>query len=431
MDRAERVEKMPFRQAIPQWRPSDAPDRGLSRAPACDRIADPHPAPPSPDESLAMTFDLILAGGRVVDPSQSIDAILDVGFADGRVAALAPGLDRAAARSVRDVAGRIVTPGLIDLHTHVYWGGTSLGVDAAALTRNGAVTTHVDTGSAGPGNFPGFRSHVIERSPVRIIAYLNISFAGIYGFSKRVMVGESGDVRMLAPIDTAEVAQANRDVIAGIKVRVGRNASGNAGLVPLDAARQVADHVGMPMMVHIDEPPPMLHDVLARMRAGDILTHCFRPFPNCPVTGDGRVLDAVLEARARGVLFDIGHGMGSFSFAVARTMLANGFLPDTISSDIHALCIEGPAFDLLTTLTKFLHLGVPLDAVIERATVRAAAALQRPDLGTLRPGSVGDASVLALETGAFGLVDSVGERAVAGTRLAAAGTVIGGTWWEG
>ena len=376
-----------------------------------------------------MEFDLVLAGGRVIDPSQALDGVADVAFFGGKVAAVGPDLASRAA-ATRNVRGRIVTPGLIDLHTHVYWGGTSLCIDAAALARTGAVATFVDTGSAGPGNFNGFRTHVIEPSPVRIIAYLNVSFAGIYGFSKRVMVGESGDQRLLAPVDAVEVADAHRDVIAGIKVRVGRHASGTAGIVPVDIARQVADRAGLPMMVHIDEPPPTLEDVLQRMRPGDVLTHCFRPFPNSPATADGRVLPAVLEARARGVLFDIGHGMGSFSFATARVMLENGFLPDSISSDVHALCIDGPAFDLLTTMSKFLCLGVPLGDVVRAATVAPAAALRRPELGSFMPGSVGDASILDLEDGSFDYVDSTGERLAGKQRLAGRGLVIGGRWWH-
>jgi dihydroorotase len=178
----------------------------------------------------------------------------------------------------------------------------------------------VDTGSAGPGNYAGFRDHVIRPSPVRIIAFLNVSFAGIYGFSKRVMVGEGGDLRLMAPIDAVEVALANRDTIAGIKVRVGLHASQGSGVIPLDIAREVAAEASLPLMVHIDHPPPSLSDVLQRMRPGDILTHSFRPFPNSPSKADGAVRDEVIEARGRGVLFDIGHGMGSFSFKTARAM---------------------------------------------------------------------------------------------------------------
>jgi dihydroorotase len=375
-----------------------------------------------------MAFDLVLTGARVLDPSGDIDRVTDIGFAGGKVAALGDGLARQAT-TVRDCSGSIVTPGLIDLHTHIYNGGTSLSVDPLPLTATGGLTTLVDAGSAGAGNFAGFRAHIIEPSPIRILAYLNISFAGIYAFSKRVMVGESGDQRLLAAPDALEAARANRDVLAGIKVRVGHIASGASGLIPLKIARQVAEELDMPMMVHIDYPPPTLEDVLAGMRPGDVLTHCFRPFPNSPVMG-GKIRPAVLEARERGVLFDIGHGMGSFSFEVARVMLGAGFLPDTISSDVHALCIEGPAFDLITTMSKFLCLGVPIGAVVKAATVNAAAALRRPDLGSLKPGSAGDASIIRLETGAFDYVDSTGEVLRGREKIRAEGVVIGGRLWE-
>src|SRR5258705_10442967 len=176
-----------------------------------------------------MTYDLILRGGRVVDPSQKLDAVMDVAFADGKVARIGAGLRAETKTDVRDVSGRIVTPGLIDLHTHVYWGGTSLGVDAEDFCRRSGVTTAVDTGSAGPGNFAGFRKHVIERSDVRILAYLHVSFAGIFGFSKTIMVGESEEMRLMAPIEAVQVADANRDVIVGITVRVGRDSRGLIG----------------------------------------------------------------------------------------------------------------------------------------------------------------------------------------------------------
>ena len=274
--------------------------------------------------------------------------------------------------------GRIVTPGLIDLHTHVYWGGTSLGIDAEEFCRTSGVTTAIDTGSAGPGNFAGFRKHVIEPSQVRILAYLHVSHAGIYAFSDRVMVGESEELRLMNPIDAVAVANANRDVVIGIKVRVGRGASGNSGIVPLDIALEVANEAGMPLMCHIDHPPPRYEEVLERLRPGDVLTHAFRPFPNSPATHQGTVKQEVLEARKRGVKFDIGHGKGSFAFKTARAMLANGFYPDTISSDVHTLCINGPAFDQVTTLSKFLCLGMPLNEVIAATTVNAAMALEAP-----------------------------------------------------
>ncbi|WP_457108554.1 amidohydrolase/deacetylase family metallohydrolase [Methylobacterium sp. P5_C11] len=377
-----------------------------------------------------MQHDLILKGARVIDPSQNHDGICDVAFADGRVSGFGRDLPAGPATQVRDMAGAIVTPGLIDLHTHVYWGGTSLGIDADEFCRTSGVTTSVDTGSAGPGNFAGFRSHVIERSEARILAYLHVSFAGIFGFSKTIMVGESEDPRLMAPREAVEVAEANRDVIVGIKVRVGRHASGDQGTAPLDIALQVAEETGLPLMAHIDEPPPSYEQVLAMLRPGDVLTHAFRPFPNSPVTAQGAVKPALREARARGVLFDIGHGKGSFAFRTARAMLAGGFLPDTISSDVHQLCIEGPAFDQVTTMSKMLCLGMSLTEVIAASTVNAAVALKRMEYGSLKVGALGDAIVLAVRDGAFDYVDTRGEHMTGAQRITAEGVVLKGRWWH-
>jgi dihydroorotase len=377
-----------------------------------------------------VSVDLILRGGRVIDPSQGIDAIRDVAFAGGKVKDVAERIAAGPQTEMRDVSGKIVTPGLIDLHTHVYWGGTSLGIDAEDFCRASAVTTSVDTGSAGPGNFAGFRKHVIEPSDVRILAYLHVSFAGIFAFSSSVMVGESEDLRLMAPADAARVADENRDVIVGIKARVGRRTSGTNGATPLRYALEVADEVGMPVMLHIDDPPPAYEDVLEMLRPGDVLTHCFRPFPNAPVQAQGAIKPGVLRARERGVIFDIGHGKGSFSFKVARQMLANGFVPDTISSDIHQLCIDGPVFDQVTTLSKFLCLGMPLGDVIKSSTVNAAFALNRPELGTLKPGAAGDASILSIEEGEFEYVDVLGEAMMGRQRIRAEGSVIAGAWWH-
>jgi dihydroorotase len=377
-----------------------------------------------------MPFDLVLRGGRVVDPSQKLDAVTDVAFSGGKVAMVGNALKVDPGTDVRDVSGYIVTPGLIDLHTHVYWGGTSIGIDAEEFCRTSGVTTAIDTGSAGPGNFAGFRKHVIEPSQVRILAYLHVSHAGIYGYSHRVMVGESEEIRLMNPIDAVEVADANRDLIVGIKVRVGRNSSGTSGIVPLQIALEAANEVGMPLMCHIDHPPPSYEEVVSLLRPGDVLTHAFRPFPNSPATAQGTVKKVVLEARERGVFFDIGHGKGSFAFKTARAMLANGFYPDTISSDIHILCINGPAFDQVTTMSKFLCMGMPLSDVVAASTVNAAMALRRPELGSLKPGSVGDATLISIKEGKFDYVDVVGEHLIGDRKIASEGVVIGGRWWH-
>src|SRR5207302_7837170 len=188
-----------------------------------------------------------------------------------------------------------------------------------------------------------------------------------------VAVGECADLRLLDPRECVRVIRANHDVIAGVKVRVGRNAGGASGVAPLDIALEVAEETGLPVMAHLDNPPPSRLEVLSRLRRGDILTHCFRPFPNAPVHGDGRIREEVLEARRRGVVFNIGHGGGSFGFRTAEAMLDAGFLPDVISSDVHALSIDGPAFDQLVTMSKFLALGMPLGQIVAAATAAPAA----------------------------------------------------------
>jgi dihydroorotase len=377
-----------------------------------------------------MDHDLIITGGRVIDPSQSLDQVTEVSFAKGKVSAVGPSLKRSSGTKVKDVSGLIVTPGLIDLHTHVYWGGTWLSVDPDFYAKKSGVTTSVDTGSAGPGNFDGFAKHVIEPARSRVFVYLHVSHAGIFGFSRNVNVGESEDMRLMDPRGAVRVAAEYPEHIIGIKVRVGRHASGDQGIAPLDVALATAAEAGLPLMCHIDEPPPTYEDVLARLRPGDVLTHAFRPFPNSPATAQGTVKPAVTEARKRGVLFDIGHGMGSFGFKTARAMLANGFLPDTISSDVHKLCIDGPAHDLVTTMSKFLCLGMELKDVIHAVTLAPARAIRRHELGTLRPGAAGDATLLRIDEGKFDYADVTGEHLEGGKRITAKGMVVAGDWWE-
>jgi dihydroorotase len=375
-------------------------------------------------------YDLLLAGGRVVDPSQDLDTIADVAFADGKVAAIGPNLSRDGVSDVRDVSGRLVTPGLIDLHTHVYWGGTSIGVDPTDYARRCGTTTMIDAGTAGAGNFAGFRAHIIEPSEPRVLAYLNISFPGIYAFSDVVMVGEAEDLRLLHPRACLNVANLNKDLLVGIKVRVGARASGAMGHAPLDIAIEVAEEAGLPVMCHLDSPPPSRSEVISRLRPGDVITHCFRPFPASPARGDGQIREEILEARERGVIFDIGHGMGSFGFATAEAMLAGGFLPDAISSDVHSLSILGPAYDQLVTLSKFLYLGMELKDIIAASTTGPARAIRRPELGTLKPGSIGDATILEIAKTEVTFTDALGETRTGNKSFALSGVVLGGSWWH-
>ncbi len=372
--------------------------------------------------------DLVLQGGRVIDPGQNVDAIVDIAFSDGKVSAL--GHDLGAAAERRDAAGLLVVPGLIDLHTHVYWGGSALGVDPDAYAKPCGITTLIDAGSAGAGNIAGFRRHVIERAEVRILPFLHISFPGIFAFSRYFMVPESADLRLLDPEACRDAAREHADIVVGIKVRLGRVGSGNSGIAPMDIALEVAGTLGLPLMTHLDYPPPSRPEVMQRLRPGDILTHCFRPWPNASLAPDASVQADVLAARRRGVIFDIGHGKGSFGFATAMAMLKEGFLPDVLSSDVHVLSIDGPAFNLLDTMSKFLHLGMPLVEIIRTSSINAARAVRLTDRGTLEPGLLGDATLLAIEEGNFTFTDVLGEQVHGTRRFICRGAVLDGRWWH-
>ena len=373
-------------------------------------------------------FDLILKGGHVIDPGQKINSVMDLAFRDGNIAALENEIPSSNNVLVKDLSGSFITPGLIDMHTHVYWGGTSIGVEPDAYSSVSSVSTLVDTGSVGPGNFYGFKKHVIDKSRARILIFLHISHAGIFAFSDRIMVGESEEMRLMDPKTAIEVAKANKDVVVGIKVRLGRWTSGTNGLAPLEIALEVAEATELPLMVHIDEPPPSYKEIVANLRKKDILTHCFRGSPNTPLTISGDIEPEVLSARARGVYFDIGHGSMSFSFETAQKMLNSGFYPDTISSDVHCLCINGPAFDLITTMSKFYSMGMPLIEVVRASTQNAAEILTKPDLGSLKVGTTGDASILRIEEGSFDYEDGEKNKITGDKKILANGLVINGKW---
>mgnify|MGYP001199876710 CR=1 FL=1 len=370
--------------------------------------------------------ELVLAGGQVLDPGTAIDGIADIGFRNGSVA----GVGDLATRRRLDVSDCLVIPGMIDFHAHVYRGGTALGVDADTIARRSGTTTWVDAGSAGAGNLEGLREHVVAHVETRVLAFLHIAYPGIFAFSREVMVGESSDLRLLDPAACARAALRHPDLVRGIKVRVGARTSGAHGLLPLQLALEAAELAGLPLMCHVDEPPPRLEDAVALLRPGDVLTHCFRPAPNAPALPDGRVRDGVLAARERGVTFDVGHGMGSFAFATAEAMLAAGFAPDVISSDVHSLCVDGPAFDNLMTMSKLLELGMPLTEIVRAVTATPARLLRRPDLGTFAAGAAGDATVLEVEEGQFTATDAAGAARTLRRRLRLRAMVIGGRLWH-
>jgi len=359
--------------------------------------------------------DLVIGGGTVIDPASGLHARRDVAIADGRIAALTADLGTSGANEFLDATGLLVVPGLIDLHVHVYWGVADLSVEADPTCLGRGVTTVVDAGSAGANTFPGFRRFVVEASHGRVLAYLNISATGQID----PVLGELHDLRFADPERAAEVARANPDVVVGFKVRLSEVLAGPNGLAALDLALEAGRATSLPVMVHIGGTPFGIEEVLHRLRAGDIVTHAFTGFRPGGIVGDGdRLLETALDARRRGVLFDVGHGAGSFTWPVAEAALAEDFRPDTISSDLHRFNLAGPVHDLATTLSKFLLLGLSLDDVIAMASMVPARALGRDsDLGRLAVGNEADVTVLRLEEGRFDLVDAAGTTRVARQRL--------------
>lgn len=346
--------------------------------------------------SQNLEFDRLITGGEVVDPGAGIIGRFDVAITAGKVAAIEPAIDPARARETIDARGLLVTPGLVDLHTHVYWGVTYWGIEADPVAATTGVTTWLDVGSAGAYSFPGFREYIVQRNRARIFSFLNMSSIGLIAPSWEFANPDYWDIGL-----AQQIVEANRDIILGIKARIDCNTTRGVGIAPLREARELADSVDLPLMVHIGVGPPSIDEVLALMRPGDILTHCFTGGDMRILGADGVVNQAARALQQEGLILDIGHGTGSFSFDVAEALLAQGILPDVISSDIHQMARQGPMFDLPTTLSKFLALGLSVPDVIERATTRAATAMRRPDLGTLRPGSPADIALFALIDGDF------------------------------
>ncbi len=351
-----------------------------------------------------MRYDWLIRGGRVIDPGNHLDAIVDVALQDGKILAVAEALDPGSANQVFDASGMLVTPGLIDLHVHGYDLVTPLGLDIDHYCLGRGVTTAVDAGSAGCDTFAGFRAFAAERFRTRLLAFLHISrtglsFAGLGGDSE--VPGELEALRLANARDCASCVDANRDLLVGIKIRLSSSIA-DAGRNEAEAfrrAQEAAATVALPLMVHHNFSTVPLEDCPGKLRAGDIWTHCFHGFPRSIVDPETRRIHAVVhEAGKRGVRFDIGHGQGSFNWTVAEIAAAEGFWPWTISSDLHRGTAEGPCYDLPMVMSRLLHVGMPLEAVIRATTSDAAACIGWEDrIGNLSPGREADVTVLALE----------------------------------
>jgi len=367
-------------------------------------------------------YDLLIRGGEVVDPGGGHAGRLDVAVDRGRIVAVAANIPESTAFQVIDAAGQIVTPGLVDLHTHVFHKITYWGIDPDPVASTSGVTTWNDAGSAGAITLPGLREFIVDRANVRITAFLNISNIGL--------VGENHECANAAYLDVdlfKRLADRNRDLVLGVKVRMGTPTVGANGLEPLRLARRAAEECELPLMVHIAFGPPEIEDVLTLMRPGDILTHCFTGLTMKIVDDEGRLYDFAKRAWDAGLVMDIGHGTGSFSFETAEALMATGRRPDVISTDLHQLSINGPAYDLPTCLSKFLQLGMSLSEVIRASTARPAEVLGiERELGTLRPGSHADIALFRLLPGRFPLYDIAGEMREARNLLVNTLTLVGG-----
>lgn len=366
-------------------------------------------------------FDVVITGGEVIDPGGGTEGRADVGVRDGRIAAIAPDLGGAPAKHTVDARGQIVTPGLVDLHTHVYWGVTFWGIEADPVAARSGVTTWLDVGSAGAFSFPGFREYIVRPSRSRVFALLNISSIGLIAPTWELANPDYWDVGI-----ARKIVEANRDIILGIKIRVDLNTTRGVGIAPMAKARELADAVNLSLMTHIGAGPPTLDEVVDYLRPGDILTHCFTGNSMRIIDADGTVNPRILDLKRCGLILDIGHGTGSFDYEVAEVMLAQGIPPDVISSDIHQLSIQGPMFDMPTTLSKFLNLGMSLRDVIRAATVTPAQAMGRPDLGTLAVGKPADIALFRLEEGDFTFHDVVMHPRAGTVRLVNTATFVDG-----
>ena len=368
-------------------------------------------------------YDLLVSGGTVVDPAQNLSAARDVAISDGHVMAVEKNIDCSSAREVLDASGLLVTPGLVDVHVHVYDGVSHYGIDADTHVLPSGVTTAVDAGSAGADTFGGMRRYVIEASETRIKACLNISSTGMIS----PVVGELEDIRLIEPDKAIQVCERHRDVIVGVKARLTDFLAGENALPAVRNARVVADAVGLPIMIHPNAPVCTLDEILAEMKAGDLLTHCFHGMDEGILDADGRVRQSVRAAADRGVNLDVGHGQGSFSWTVAESAIAQDLLPATISSDLHAYNFEGPVYDLATTLGKFLQLGMDLDDALRRCTVTPAEILgMAGQIGTLAPGAFADVALFREETGQHVFEDAHGESRIGERRLVPVKVVKGG-----
>jgi dihydroorotase len=378
-------------------------------------------------------FDLVIKGGDVLDPSQQLRGRRDIGIRWGMVEAVEEAIPAERATKMIDATGKLVTPGLVDLHCHVYPYGSAIGIPADELVQFQGTTTVVSAGDAGVNNLAALRRFIVAQTRARMYAFLHIANNGLSAFP----------VAELYNIDNAQVEACamglaeNQDFLLGVKVRMSENVIFKHGLEPLKRGIQACEMCGWSakMMVHIGgvETKELMSDILNLLRPGDVLTHCYSGAPNLAgaftnIVQDGKLLPAALAAKQRGVLFDVGHGGGSFDFTVAEVAIPGGCTPDTISSDIHVFSGNTPGTPFLpNVMSKFLAMGFPLEQVVAMATIAPAKFINRaPKIGTLQVGAPGDVTIMDLVEGPATFVDTRNNKRDGKMLLKPVQTVING-----
>ena len=378
-------------------------------------------------------YDLVIKGGDVLDPSQSLRGKRDIGIRYGLIEALEADIPAARALRLLDATGRLVTPGLVDLHTHVFPYGSAIGIPADELVPYTCTTTCVSAGDAGANNFAAFRRYISAQTRTRLYAFVHISNVGLTPFP----VSELPSIEFADVDACAKTVAVNSDIAIGVKVRMSENIIGKLGLEPLKRSIAACEKAGTggKVMVHIGgvETRELMVQILDTLRPGDILTHAYTGFPNLSgaftnIVQDGRLIPAALSAKKRGVIFDVAHGGGSFDYTVAEIAIPQGCPPDTISSDIHVVSANTPGMPyLMWVMSKFLGLGFTLDQVVAMATVNPAKVINRlPKLGTLQPGAPGDVAIMELVEGPVSFVDTRNNQREGRAYLKPVETVTGG-----
>src|ERR1700712_4859603 len=401
----------------------------LSGSAAVAAMAGPAGAAMGPNDK----FDLVIKGGNLLDPSQSLKGRSDIGIRWGVIEAIETDIPAARATKIIDASGKLVTPGLIDLHCHVYPYGSAIGIPADELVQFQGTTTVVSAGDAGVNNLAALRRYIAAQSLTRIYAFVHIANNGLSAFP----------IPELYNIDNAQVEACamalaeNQDFLLGVKVRMSENVIYKHGLEPLKRGIQACELSGWPakMMVHIGgvETKELMSDILNLLRPGDVLTHAYSGAPNnagvfTNIVQEGKLLPAAPAAKQRGVIFDVGHGGGSFDFTVAEVAIPGGCTPDTISSDLHVFSGNSPGMPYLpNVMSKFMTLGYTLEQVVTMATTAPAKIINKaPKIGTLQVGAPGDVAIMELVEGPVTFLDTRNNRRDGKALLKPVQTVING-----